>query len=317
MKVLVTGGAGFIGSNFAKIALSDQFPLISKIVVLDKLTYAGSKSNLNTLFANPNFEFIEGDICDTDSVDNAMNGADAVINFAAESHVDRSITNSSDFVRTNVLGTQVLLEAAKLNNVAKFIQVSTDEVYGSILEGSWDENQPLQPNSPYSASKAAADLLTRSYFVTHGLDINITRCSNNFGPQQHLEKLIPLTISKLLQNQKVPLYGDGKNVRDWIYVEDHCRAIYLTLTKGVPGEIYNIGGGNEYTNLELVIILLNILDKSESLIEFTVDRLGHDRRYSVNYDKICGLGFNVEKNIENLLVKTVRWYESKMKGESL
>jgi dTDP-glucose 4,6-dehydratase len=317
VKVLVTGGAGFIGSNFVGMALGNQFPLISKVVVLDKLTYAGSKSNLTSLFDNLNFEFIEGDICDTKTVANAMKGVDAIINFAAESHVDRSITDSSEFIKTNVLGTQVLLEAAKLNNVNKFVQVSTDEVYGSILEGSWDENQPLYPNSPYSASKAAADLLTRSYYVTHGLDINITRCSNNFGPQQHLEKLIPLTISKLILNQKVPIYGDGKNVRDWIYVEDHCRAIYLTLTKGVPGEIYNIGSGNEYTNLELVRILLKILDKSESLIEFTADRLGHDRRYSVRYDKISELGFKSEKNIENLLISTVKWYEFKLRGERL
>lgn len=317
MRVLVTGGAGFIGSHFVEMALTDQFSQISSVVVLDKLTYAGKLANLNVVANNPNFDFVQGDICDIELVNSLASKVDAVINFAAESHVDRSIENSSEFVRTNVLGTQVLLEAAKINNLKKFLQVSTDEVYGSIINGSWDENQPLYPNSPYSASKAAADLLTRSYFVTHGLDINITRCSNNFGPRQHLEKLIPLTISKLLQNQKVPIYGDGKNVRDWVYVEDHCRAIYLTLTEGVPGEIYNVGGGNEYTNLELVKTLLKILDKSESLIEFTADRLGHDRRYSVNHDKISELGFKVEKNIEKLLVKTVRWYESKLKGERL
>ena len=257
MRVLVTGGAGFIGSNFVEMALTDQFPEISSVLVLDKLTYAGKLSNLNGVANNPNFEFVQGDICDVELVNSLAANVDAIINFAAESHVDRSIENSSEFIQTNVLGTQVLLDAAKNQKVAKFVQVSTDEVYGSILEGSWDENAPLLPNSPYSASKAAADLLTRAYFVTHGLDVCITRCSNNFGPKQDPEKLIPNFVLKLSRGEKVPVYGDGLNIRDWLYVEDHCVGIYLVLTKGVGGEIYNIGGGTELTNLELTKKLLD------------------------------------------------------------
>jgi dTDP-glucose 4,6-dehydratase len=241
MRVLVTGGAGFIGSNFVEMALSDQFPEISSVRVLDKLTYAGKLSNLSVVENNPNFEFIQGDICDIELVNKVVANVDAIINFAAESHVDRSIENSSEFIRTNILGTQVLLDAAKNLKVAKFVQVSTDEVYGSIPEGSWDENAPLLPNSPYSASKAAADLLVRAYFVTHGLNVSITRSSNNFGPKQDPEKLIPNFILKLNGGDKVPVYGDGLNIRDWLYVEDHCKGIYLTLTKGLSGEIYNIG----------------------------------------------------------------------------
>ena len=247
----MTGGAGFIGSNFVEMALTDQFSQISSVLVLDKLTYAGKQSNLSSVANNANFEFVQGDICDVELVNSLAAHVDAIINFAAESHVDRSIENSSEFIQTNVLGTQVLLDAAKNHKVGKFIQVSTDEVYGSILEGSWDENAPLLPNSPYSASKAAADLLARAYFVTHGLSVCITRCSNNFGPKQDPEKLIPNFILKLSQGEKVPVYGDGLNIRDWLYVEDHCKGIYLTLIKGLPGEIYNIGGGTELTNLEL------------------------------------------------------------------
>jgi dTDP-glucose 4,6-dehydratase len=228
MRVLVTGGAGFIGSNFVELALTDQFPEISSVIVLDKLTYAGKLSNLSGVVDNPNFEFIKGDICDVELVNELVERVDAVINFAAESHVDRSIENSAEFVTTNVLGTQVLLDAAKNRKVKKFVQVSTDEVYGSILEGSWDENEPLLPNSPYSASKAAADLLVRAYFVTHGLNVNVTRCSNNFGPKQDPEKLIPNFILRLSRGEKVPVYGDGLNVRDWLYVDDHCKGIYLT-----------------------------------------------------------------------------------------
>lgn len=308
MRLLVTGGAGFIGSNFVELALTDQFPEISSVIVLDKLTYAGKLSNLSGVYENPNFDFIRGDICDVELVNSIAKNVDALINFAAESHVDRSIENSSEFVRTNVLGTQVLLDAAKNHKVKRFVQVSTDEVYGSILEGSWDENQPLLPNSPYSASKASADLLVRSYFVTHGLNVNITRCSNNFGPNQDDEKLIPNFILKLNRNEKVPVYGDGLNVRDWLYVSDHCFGIYLTLTKGVPGEIYNIGGGTELSNLELTNRLLELMEKDESLIEYVPDRLGHDRRYSVDCTKIQKLGYSSDMNFNENLRRTVAWY---------
>jgi dTDP-glucose 4,6-dehydratase len=308
MRVLVTGGAGFIGSNFVEMALSDRFPVISSVLVLDKLTYAGKLTNLSNVADNPNFEFIQGDICDVELVNNLARKVDAVINFAAESHVDRSIENSSEFIRTNVLGTQVLLDSAKKYKIKRFIQVSTDEVYGSILTGSWDESSPLLPNSPYSASKAAADLLVRAYFVTHGLNVNITRCSNNFGPRQDPEKLIPSFILKLSQDQKVPVYGDGLNVRDWLHVGDHCLGIYLALTKGAPGEIYNIGGGTELNNLELTRMLLNLFDKSEVSIEYVSDRLGHDRRYSVNCGKIQKLGYTPSENFQRNLKSTVSWY---------
>ena len=308
MRVLVTGGAGFIGSNFVEMALTDQFPEISEVLVLDKLTYAGKLSNLSSVQSNPNFEFVQGDICDVTLVNNLIPKVDAIINFAAESHVDRSIDNSSEFIRTNVLGTQVLLDAAKNHKVAKFVQVSTDEVYGSISEGSWDENEPLLPNSPYSASKAAADLLVRAYFVTHGLVACITRCSNNFGPKQDPEKLIPNFILKLHQGKKVPVYGDGMNIRDWLYVADHCEGIYLTLVKGLPGEVYNIGGGTELTNLELTHKLLEIFGKSVSSIEYVPDRLGHDRRYSINSKKLELLGYFPKNSFDRSLKTTVDWY---------
>jgi len=281
MRVLVTGGAGFIGSNFVELALTDQFPEISSVLVLDKLTYAGKLSNLSSVANNPNFEFVHGDICDVELVNRLVANVDAIVNFAAESHVDRSIENSSEFIQTNVLGTQVLLDAAKNQKVAKFVQVSTDEVYGSIVEGSWDENAPLLPNSPYSASKAAADLLTRAYFVTHGLNVCITRCSNNFGPKQDPEKLIPNFVLKLSRGEKVPVYGDGLNIRDWLYVEDHCVGIYLVLTKGVGGEIYNIGGGTELTNLELTKKLLD-----------------------------SNLGYKPTIEFDSGLAKTCNWYQS-------
>ncbi len=308
MRVLVTGGAGFIGSNFVEMALTDQFLEISSVIVLDKLTYAGKLSNLSSVKNNPNFEFVRGDICDVKLVGELAGQVDAIINFAAESHVDRSIENSAEFITTNVLGTQVLLDAAKNHKIKIFVQVSTDEVYGSILEGSWDENEPLLPNSPYSASKAAADLLVRAYFVTHGLNVVITRCSNNFGPKQDPEKLIPNFILRLGQGRKVPVYGDGLNVRDWVYVEDHCRGVYLALTKGLPGEIYNIGGGTELTNLELTRILIRIFQKDESFIDYVPDRLGHDRRYSVNSSKIQELGYVTGFKFEENLSKTVISY---------
>lgn len=308
MRVLVTGGAGFIGSNFVEMALSGQFPAISQVIVLDKLTYAGKLSNLSSVMDDKNFEFFQGDICDPEIVENLISKVDAVINFAAESHVDRSIQNSTEFIKTNVLGTQVLLDAAVKNKVKSFIQISTDEVYGSILEGSWDENEPLQPNSPYSASKAAADLLVRSYFVTHKLSTNITRCSNNFGPRQDPEKLIPNFILKIRNNEKVSLYGDGLNIRDWLYVKDHCLGIYLVLTKGLPGEIYNIGGGVELSNFTLTNLLLELMDKKADLINYVPDRLGHDRRYSVNCAKLNHLGYLPSSNFNELLVQTIDWF---------
>ncbi len=308
MRVLVTGGAGFIGSNFIEMALTDQFPEISNVIVLDKLTYAGKLENLGTVIGNPNLLFVQGDICDVELVNDLTRKVDAVINFAAESHVDRSIEDSSEFIMTNVLGTQVLLDAAKKNKVKKFLQVSTDEVYGSILEGSWDENEPLLPNSPYSASKAAADLLVRSFFVTHGLNVNVTRCSNNFGPKQDSEKLIPKLILKLSQGSKVQLYGDGLNVRDWLYVDDHCNGIYLVLTNGVPGEVYNIGGGTEMTNLSLTRKLLEFMGREESLIEYVEDRPGHDRRYSVDCSKIEMLGYKASTDFDRNLQLTLDWY---------
>ena len=308
MRVLVTGGAGFIGSNFVEMALTDQFPNISSVIVLDKLTYAGKLSNLANVSSHPKFEFTLGDICDVELVNDLAGRVDAIINFAAESHVDRSIEDSSEFIRTNVLGTQVLLDAGKKHKVKKFVQVSTDEVYGSILEGSWDEDQPLLPNSPYSASKAAADLLVRSYFVTHGLNVNVTRCSNNFGPKQDPEKLIPNFILKLSKSEKVTLYGDGLNVRDWLYVDDHCKGIYIALTKGLPGEIYNIGGGIELTNLDLTRMILRKMGKDDSFISFVPDRLGHDRRYSVAHNKIESLGYRVSAEFGDALEKTLNWY---------
>jgi dTDP-glucose 4,6-dehydratase len=308
MRVLVTGGAGFIGSNFVEMALTDQFPEISSVLVLDKLTYAGKLSNLSSVANSPNFKFVQGDICDVELVNSLAADVDAIVNFAAESHVDRSIENSSEFIQTNVLGTQVLLDAAKNQKVAKFVQVSTDEVYGSILEGSWDENAPLLPNSPYSASKAAADLLARAYFVTHGLSVCITRCSNNFGPKQDPEKLIPNFILKLSRGEKVPVYGDGLNIRDWLYVEDHCKGIYLALTKGRSGEVYNIGGGTELTNIELTKKLLNFFDKDETFIDFVQDRLGHDRRYSVDSTRIQMLGYVASLDFNENLIKTINSY---------
>jgi dTDP-glucose 4,6-dehydratase len=308
MRVLVTGGAGFIGSNFVEMALTDQFPEISSVLVLDKLTYAGKLSNLSSVANSPNFKFVQGDICDVELVNSLAADVDAIVNFAAESHVDRSIENSSEFIQTNVLGTQVLLDAAKNQKVAKFVQVSTDEVYGSILEGSWDENAPLLPNSPYSASKAAADLLARAYFVTHGLSVCITRCSNNFGPKQDPEKLIPNFILKLSRGEKVPVYGDGLNIRDWLYVEDHCKGIYLALTKGRSGEVYNIGGGTELTNVELTKKLLNFFDKDDTFIDFVQDRLGHDRRYSVDSTKIQTLGYVASLDFNENLIKTINSY---------
>jgi dTDP-glucose 4,6-dehydratase len=313
MHVLITGGAGFIGSHFTEMAMDGLFPKIDKITVLDKLTYAGKLENLSSIKSNSNFKFVKGDICDSKILKSLAKGLDAVINFAAESHVDRSILDSGPFIETNIRGTQILLDFVKEYSIQRFVQISTDEVYGSISSGSWDEHQPLKPNSPYAASKASADLLALSYFKTYGLNICITRSSNNFGPRQNVEKLIPSFISRLLQGGKVPLYGDGWNVRDWLFVKDNCRAIYTVFEKGLPGEIYNIGGGEEFTNLELTKKILSLMNKDENMIDFVTDRLGHDYRYSVDFNKIKQIGYSAELNFENNLTETIKWYKKNIK----
>ena len=311
MKVLVTGGAGFIGSNFVSQFVSGKYPEIDQVIVLDKLTYAGKLENLTDALQDPRFSFVQGDICDFSLVNDLVPEVDAIINFAAESHVDRSIESASEFIRTNVLGTQTLLEAARIHKITKFLQVSTDEVYGSIESGSWNEESPLLPNSPYSASKAGADLLVRAYHVTHNLHTIITRCSNNYGPRQYPEKLIPHFVQELVRGNSVPVYGDGLNIRDWLHVDDHCHGIYIALTKGVPGEIYNIGGGVELTNLELTQSILMLMDQPKERIKFVKDRLGHDLRYSVNWSKIQNLGYRPEKELKAELKNTVRWFTEK------
>lgn len=308
MRILITGGAGFIGSHYARMLAAGTLTGASEIIVLDKLTYSGSRANLEEI-GNSNFQFILGDICDESLVGRATKNIDVIVNFAAESHVDRSIDSSKNFFETNLLGTHTLLDAAKRNEVATFIQISTDEVYGSIKSGSWDEEQPLMPNSPYAASKASADLLARSFHQTYGMDIRITRCSNNYGPNQFPEKVIPLFITNLLTQKRIPLYGDGSNIRDWLHVSDHCRGINLVLQKGKPGEIYNIGGGREISNLELTCFILNAMNTEEKSIERVKDRLGHDFRYSLNFEKISReLGYKPEISFEQGINETIDWY---------
>jgi dTDP-glucose 4,6-dehydratase len=280
----------------------------SSVTVLDKLTYAGNLSNLSSCSEN-DFEFIEGDICDFELMETLVAKNDLVVNFAAESHVDRSINGARDFVLTNVLGTQTLLEASLKGNITKFMQVSTDEVYGSIETGSWKESEPLLPNSPYAATKASADLLVRSYSRTYDLNVNISRCSNNYGPYQFPEKVIPLFVTNLIRGRKIPLYGNGLNTRDWLHVDDHCAGIHKIVFGGKPGEIYNIGGGKELTNVELTHNILQILEKDENYIEKVRDRLGHDLRYSVNIDKIKNeLGYEPLVDWEQGLLETINWY---------
>ncbi|MFD8499318.1 dTDP-glucose 4,6-dehydratase [Amycolatopsis sp. NPDC059657] len=311
MRVLVTGGAGFIGSHYVRQVLTGAYPSLSgaEVIVLDKLTYAGSEENLAPVADDPRLRFVRGDICDPGVVTEVMAGVDLVVHFAAESHVDRSILGSADFVLTNVLGTQTLLQAALSANVGKFVHVSTDEVYGSIQEGSWSEDHILEPNSPYSASKASSDLLARSFFRTHGLPVCVTRCSNNYGPYQFPEKVIPLFVTNLLDGKNVPLYGDGLNVRDWLHVDDHCRGIQLVADGGRAGEIYNIGGGTELSNRELTERLLAAVGAGWERVEPVEDRKGHDRRYSVDITKINKeLGYTPLKTFDEGLAETVRWY---------
>ena len=306
--ILITGGAGFIGSNFVKYML-DKYSDYD-IINLDALTYCGNLENLKDIEDMDNYTFVKGDIRDKDLVYDLVSKSDFVINFAAESHVDRSITDPEIFIKSNVLGTQVLLNAAKDCGVEKYIQISTDEVYGTLGEtGYFSETTPLQPNSPYSASKAGGDLITRAYFETFDLPVNITRCSNNYGPYQFPEKLIPLMISNALEGKKLPIYGDGKNIRDWLHVYDHCQAIDLVLHEGKLGEVYNIGGHNERQNIQIVKLILDALGKDESLIEFVADRLGHDRRYAIDADKIRNeLGWKPKYTFETGIKETIQWY---------
>ena len=310
MRILVTGGAGFIGSNYVKHILGKSKNGDLQVLVLDKLTYAGTLDNLSQEIDNPSLEFIQGDICDSNLVEKLSFNCDRVINFAAESHVDRSIVSAEEFVRTNVLGTQVILEAIRKKPSIKFIQVSTDEVYGSIESGSWDENFPLKPNSPYAASKASADLITLAYQKTYSLDLMISRCCNNYGPNQFPEKIIPLFITNLIQGKKIPVYGDGLNVREWIHVDDHCRGLELIFENGKSGEVYNLGSDAELTNLALTNELLQYFGFGVDMINYVADRLGHDRRYSLNFNKaLKDLRYKPEISFQTGLSETIGWYK--------
>ena len=311
MRLLVTGGAGFIGSNFVRRTLEDVYPGLegAEVVVLDALTYSGNLENLAPIADSPRYRFVHGDIRDGDLLDQLLPEVDAVVHFAAESHVDRSVRDSSIFVETNVLGTQRLLDASLRSGLKRFVHVSTDEVYGSIAEGSWDESRPLEPNSPYSASKAGSDLIARSYFRTHGLNVSITRCSNNYGPYHFPEKVIPLFVTNLIDDKHVPLYGEGNNIRDWLHVDDHTRGIAMVLVGGRAGEIYNIGGGTELTNKELTGMLLEATGKDWSYVDRVADRLGHDLRYSVDITKITAeLGYVPLVAFDHGLADVVQWY---------
>ncbi|MCQ1580600.1 dTDP-glucose 4,6-dehydratase [Streptomyces parvus] len=314
MRIVVTGGAGFIGSHFVRQSLTGAYTggVVPEVVVLDKLTYAGNRANLAPVADDPRLDFVHGDIGDRVLAAEVLKRGDLVVHFAAESHVDRSIGGSEDFIRTNVLGTQVLLEVSLRAGVGKFVHVSTDEVYGSIDEGSWSEDRPLEPNSPYSASKASSDLLVRAFHRTHGLPVCITRCSNNYGPYQNPEKVIPLFVTRLLDGSRVPLYGDGGHVRDWLHVDDHCRAVALVAEKGEAGGVYNIGGGTELANRELTERLLRMTGADWSMVERVADRKGHDRRYSVDITKISTeLGYRPQVSFDEGLAETVEWYKKR------
>ena len=306
MRLLVTGGAGFIGSNFIRLMLKKNKQV--QIVNLDKLTYAGNPDNLKDIEQDSRYQFIQGDICDENTVNPLVRDADIIVNFAAESHVDRSIGKPDDFIKTDIFGTFVLLEAARKHGIERFVQISTDEVYGSIDDGLFAETDPLMPSSPYSASKAGADRLVYSYYVTYQLPVVITRSSNNFGPYQYPEKLISLFITNALDDKPLPIYGDGKNVRDWLYVTDNCEAVALIMEKGRNGEVYNVGAGNEKQNLDITKKILGTLDKPDSLMTFVEDRKGHDRRYALNIEKIKNLGWKPKHTFESAMDETIAWY---------
>jgi dTDP-glucose 4,6-dehydratase len=308
MRVLVTGGAGFIGSNFVHHLLEET---TDEVVTLDALTYAGSMENLEGVLNHPRHEFVEGDIRNDSLVGDLIEGVDAVVNFAAESHVDRSIDSSGPFVESNVVGTQTLLDAALSADIERFVQISTDEVYGQILDGTFDESDLLQPRNPYAATKASADLLALSYQTTHGLPVSITRSSNNYGPRQHQEKLIPKFVTRAMAGETLPVYGDGSNVREWTYVEDNCRAIDIVLREGQDGEIYNVGSGDERSNLEVTTDIIDLVDASEDLIEFVEDRSGHDQRYALNTEKIKALGWEPKWTFESGLRQTVKFIQER------
>ncbi len=309
MRYFVTGAAGFIGSHFVRRLLAGEYGVEpSGVTVYDKLTYAGNLENLASVADDPRYSFVQGDICDGSLLDQVLPGHDVVVNFAAETHVDRSIHGPQDFVVTNVVGTQTLLDACLRHGIARTVHIGTDEVYGSIETGSWTESEPLLPNSPYSAAKAAAELLVRAYFVTYGLNVSSTRCSNNYGPFQFPEKVIPLFVTNLIDGQQVPLYGDGLNVRDWLHVDDHCRGIALVIAKGEPGQSYNIGGGLELNNRELTERVLDAMGADWSSVRAVEDRKGHDRRYSVDDSRLRALGYAPQHRFEDGLLETVQWY---------
>jgi dTDP-glucose 4,6-dehydratase len=312
MRVFVTGGAGFIGSQYVREVLRDAYPAFAGayVTVFDKLTYAGNLENLAPVRDNPRYTFVQGDICSAADLDSALPGHDVLVNFAAESHVDRSIEGAAAFVTTNVLGAHQVFDAALRHKVERIVHISTDEVYGSIPDGSWREDHILEPNSPYSAAKAGGDLIARAYARTYGMNISITRCSNNYGPYHFPEKVIPLFVTNLLDGKKVPLYGEGQNIRDWLYVADHCRGIQIVVEQGRPGEFYNIGGGRELSNKELTQLLLEATGRDWDYVQHIVDPRGggHDLRYSVDYSKTAELGYAPRVSFEEGLALTVQWY---------